>query len=80
VAEETVTRFFFDYTTEYRSLFDYHGEEFKRLEGASEFALAIAQNLTNSLTGDWAGWSVEVRNAEGKKFFSFPVDNAGLAA
>jgi hypothetical protein len=75
-----MTRFFFDYTAEHQSLLDYHGTEFKSLHGACEFALAIAQQLTNSFSSDWTGWSVEVRNAEGKKFFSFRVDNAGLAA
>jgi len=38
-----------------------------------DFVVATAQNLQNSLSGDWAGWSVELRNAEGKKYLSLSI-------
>jgi uncharacterized protein DUF6894 len=69
-----IMRFFFDYRTNNRSLFDYRGDEFQSPQGAIEYAEAIVQHLKNSLSGDWVGWSVEVRNAEGTKFHSLLVD------
>ena len=68
--------FFFDYTSNDRSLYDYRGEYFLSPEAAIDFAQTTAQVLTNSLSGDWVGWSIEVRNADGKKFVSLPVRNA----
>jgi len=73
-------RFFFDYTTKDQSLYDYRGDEFVSTQGAIEFAQATAQVLNHSLSGSWAGWSIEVRNAEGTKFFSVPVGNAAPIA
>jgi hypothetical protein len=67
-------RFFFDYTTKDRRLYDYQGDEFLSSQDAYEFAEATAQSLKNSLKGDWMGWAVEVRNAEGRILFSLPVD------
>jgi hypothetical protein len=65
--------FFFDFTTTDHSLYDYCGNEFASSQGAIEFAQETASMLKHSLSGDWIGWSVEVRNAEGEKFFSLPV-------
>jgi len=66
-------RLFFDYMTKDRSLYDYHGNEFRTSRYAFDFAEAIAQDLRNSLTEEWNGWSVEVRTPEGTKLFSIPV-------
>jgi hypothetical protein len=71
-----MTRFFFDYTMKDESLFDYRGEEFRSACGAADFAEAVADVLRHSMAADWTGWSVEVRNAEGTKLFSLPVDSA----
>lgn len=68
-------RFFFDYTTEGQSIYDHHGEEFVNLCDAGSFAEATVQVLRNSLDGLWKGWKIEVRSAEGQKYFSFSVDN-----
>jgi CheY-like chemotaxis protein len=65
--------FFFDYTTSDRSLRDYQGHEFPNSEAACDFAEATAQALRNNLNDYWKYWSVEVRNAEGTKYFSLPV-------
>jgi hypothetical protein len=32
------------------------------------------------LLSDWSGWSVEVRNVEGKKIFSLPIGSSELKA
>ena len=73
-------RFFFDYTTKDQSLYDYHGDEFVSFRSAIDFAQATAQVLKHSLSGDWVGWSIEVCNAEGKKFISLPVETAAPIA
>ena len=69
-------RFFIDYTAEGQSLYDYQGEEFLSCNDAFDFAEATAHALKNDLAGLWKGWSVEVRSAEGTKYFSLPIDNA----
>jgi CheY-like chemotaxis protein len=66
-------RFFFDYRAERHSIYDYKGEDFRNSEGAFDFAEATAQLLKASLNGDWIDYAVEVRDAEGKKYFSVPV-------
>lgn len=73
-------RLFFDYTADDRSIYDYHGSEFSTAQGAMDFAQAIAQDLWNSLSGEWNSWSVEVRTPEGKKLFSVPVTPTALSA
>jgi Domain of unknown function (DUF6894) len=73
-------RFFFDYRTSNRSLLDYRGDDFRNVQGALEYAQAVVQNLNNSLSGDWIGWSVEVWDASGMKFCSLPVDASELPA
>ena len=75
-----MTRFFFDYRTSDRALYDYGGQEFRSVQGAEEFAQMIVQDLSYSLNADWNGWSVEVRNAEGLKFLSLPVPSPLQAA
>ena len=45
-----------------------------------EFAEAIAQDLKHSLTENWRGWNVEVRNATGMRLLSLPVDSPELEA
>lgn len=67
-------RFFFDYVTHGQVLYDYLGSDFLSPEHAFDFAQTTAQDLKNSGNGEWRDWSVEVRNAEGAKFFSLPVD------
>jgi hypothetical protein len=69
-------RFFFDYRTRDQTLYDYGGHEFPSVQSAEEFAQMIVQDLSYSLTNDWNGWSVEVRNAEGNRFLSLPVERA----
>ena len=67
-------RFFFDYSTKDQSLLDYRGDEFRSAEGAMEFAQAIVQDLGNSLSREWTGWSIEVRDINGSKFCSLPIE------
>ena len=75
-----MTRFFFDYTAKEQSLLDYGGHEFRSPQAAVEFAEAIAHDLKHSLTENWLGWSVEVRNATGMRLLSLPVASPELEA
>jgi hypothetical protein len=75
-----MTRFFFDYTAREQSLLDYGGHEFRSSQAAMEFAEAIAHDLKHSLTHNWIGWCVEVRNASGARLLSLPVDRPELEA
>jgi hypothetical protein len=67
-------RFFFDYTKKDESLFDYRGDEFVNPKSAIDFAHAIAQHLKHSLSEDWLGWNVEVRDIKGLKLYAVAVD------
>jgi len=75
-----MTRFFFDYTAKEQSLLDYGGHEFPSSGAAIDFAQAIAHDLKHSLTDNWRGWCVEVRNATGLRLQSVPVDSPELEA
>jgi alpha/beta superfamily hydrolase len=67
-------RFFFDYVTQSQVIYDYAGAEFANAEHALDFAEATRQDLKNSANGEWIGWSVKVRDAECKTFFSLAVE------
>ena len=71
-----MTRYFFDFTTRDRSLFDYRGDEFLSSRAACEYAEMIASDLKHRPDGEWSGWSVEVRSIEGKKILALPVGSA----
>jgi len=75
-----MTRYFFDFTTRGQSLYDYKGDEFLNSKDACEYAEAIALDLKHRLNGEWAGWSVEVRNATNQRLLSLPVAVAELIA
>ena len=75
-----MTRFFFDYRMKDLTLYDYRGQEFRSVQSAEEFAQMIVQDLSHSLTDEWRGWTVEVRNAEGSRLLSLPVRNPLQAA
>ncbi|HEY6618092.1 MAG TPA: hypothetical protein VIY68_00975 [Steroidobacteraceae bacterium] len=69
-------RFYFDYTTQHRSLYDYCGHGFVSSHSAIDFAQATVEVLRHSLAGGRDGWSIEVRNAQGKKFVAMPIETA----
>jgi Domain of unknown function (DUF6894) len=75
----TVMRFFFDFTSGEKVIFDYLGLEFKNSRGAIDFAQERSQLLKNSLNKEWAGWSIEVCSPEGTKLCVLPIDDAMLA-
>jgi hypothetical protein len=73
-------RYFLDYKAKDQSLYDYQGEEFMSSKDAFDFAQETAYSLKNTLDAHWAGWSVEVRDSHGKKYFSFQVDSCRAVA
>jgi two-component system, chemotaxis family, chemotaxis protein CheY len=66
-------RFFFDYKPKHHSIYDYNGRDFRNAQDAFDFAEATAQ-LLKMMSGDWINYSIEVRDAEDKKYFSVPVE------
>lgn len=64
---------YLDLLTKGEHLYDYKGNEFLSANDAYDFAETTVEVLKNELDGAWSGWLVEVRNAEGRKFFSLPI-------
>lgn len=50
--------------------------EFPAAERAFELAELIALELSIEVDGNWWGWTVEVRSAQGRKLFAAPVTGA----
>jgi two-component system, chemotaxis family, chemotaxis protein CheY len=69
-------RLYLDYTSKGRVLYDYAGIEFLSTNDAYNFAAETADALKNQLDSDWTGWSIEVRNADGRKYFTLSLDAA----
>jgi hypothetical protein len=69
-----MSRYFFDLKAKDESVFDYSGEEFSSGQSAIEHAKIVGEYLTNSLSGEWIGWSLEVRNEHGKTVFSRSIE------
>jgi hypothetical protein len=70
ISRADTMRFYLDYRQGDKSLYDYDGDDFLSLGDVCEFAIATAQSLKHSLSDDWSGWSVEVRNPQGNMVFS----------
>ncbi len=75
-----MVRYFFDCIATDQSLYDYKGSEFPSPESARDFAEAMAQNLRDSLNKEWSAWSIDVRNAEGKRLITLPIETSQIAA
>ena len=52
--------------------------EFPAAERAFELAELIAFDLSIEVDGNWRGWTVEVRSAQGRKLFAVPVTDADV--
>jgi hypothetical protein len=73
-------QYFFDRVCSTKSEYDYHGRALPTPEKARQFAELIALDLGIEPEGTWSGWSIDVRNAVGQRFFSIPVREPELAA
>jgi hypothetical protein len=75
-----MTTYFFDRVGRSRAEYDYKGRAFPTPDKALQMAELIALDLELEAEGTWFGWSVDVRNAQGQKFFSIPVGAPELIA
>ena len=72
-------QYFFDRVSQGRAEYDYQGRAFGSPEKARELAELIALDLEIEPDGRWSGWSIDVRNALGERFFTIPVRAPDLA-
>jgi hypothetical protein len=75
-----MTRYFFDRIGQGRSEYDYQGCFFASPDKAKQLAELMAIDLEIEPDGKWCGWSIDVRDPKGEKFFSIPVRASELAA
>jgi hypothetical protein len=69
-----MNKYYFDLVGQHRSEYDYRGSVFSQPENAFRMAELMALDLGINPDGAWSGWAVKVRNAQGKQFFSVPVE------
>jgi hypothetical protein len=75
-----MSRYFFDLVGKGLSQYDYSGRVLPAPESALHLAELIAVDLALEEEEPWYGWSVKVRNAEGREMFCVPVESGYLAA
>ena len=75
-----MSRYFFDRVSGTRSEYDYQGRVLATPEKAFQLAELMALDLGVAEGTEWAGWTIDVRNALGKHFFSVPVREPALVA
>ena len=75
-----MSRYFFDRVSGTRSEYDYQGRVLATPEKAYQLAELMALDLGVAEGTEWAGWTIDVRNALGNQFFSVPVREPALVA
>ena len=73
-----MSRYFFDRVSGSRSEYDYQGRVLPTPEKAFQLAELMALDLGVADGDQWTGWTIDVRNALGKQFFSVPVREPSL--
>ena len=73
-------RYFFDLVGQQHSEYDYRGRVFSDLENAQQLAELMVLDLGIEPDGEWSGWTIAVRNAQGRQVLSVPVEPVCLAA
>jgi hypothetical protein len=73
-------RFFFDYTSDGKTLLDYKGQEFRASEPAIDYGKAIADLLRHELNETWRGWTIAIRDVQGKTVSLLPISGRELHA
>jgi hypothetical protein len=66
-------KYFFDLVGEDGSQYDYRGRVLAAPDKAYRLAELIALDLDIRGEGEWSGWSIKVRDAQGQQIFSVPV-------
>lgn len=72
--------YFFDLAGQGGSEYDYRGRAFSEPLQAYQLAQLIAHDLEVDRGDDLAGWSVNVRSADGRQIYSVPIQNSDLIA
>ncbi|MGA8615483.1 MAG: hypothetical protein WB760_28150 [Xanthobacteraceae bacterium] len=75
-----MTRYFFDLVGEQRCQHDFRGRDLPTLEDARRLAELIAVDLATGPEYQWTGWSVAVRDADGRELFTVPIQVLALTA
>ena len=73
-------RYFFDLVSGERSEYDYRGVVYPNPETALQLAELMALDLGIQSDNKWAGWTVDVYNADGQRCYSIPVREPDLVA
>ena len=75
-----MNKYFFDVVSQNHSEYDYQGRVLDAPEKALRVAELVALDLEVESDGGRAGWSVAVRDAQGRQYFTIPVQSAELIA
>jgi hypothetical protein len=75
-----MNRYFFGIVSRHRSEYDYRGRDCPTADAAHQLAELIALVLGIEPDGKWWDWTINVRGAQGQRFFSIPVRGHCLAA
>ena len=73
-------KYFFDLVSPNRSEFDFRAGQFPSLEHALQLAQLIAFDLSIEAEGKLSGWTIEVRNTQGRQLGSMPVPGSNRMA
>jgi uncharacterized protein DUF6894 len=73
-------KYFFDLVGRDHCEYDYRGRVFSAPEKAFRLAELMALDLEMKGEGEWCGWSINVRNAHGRQYFSVPVREPDMMA
>jgi uncharacterized protein DUF6894 len=66
-------RFFFDYTLGDDAILDYKGQEFRAPGPAIDYGNTLADHLRHALDESWRGWTIAVRDVQGRTVHQLPV-------
>jgi hypothetical protein len=75
-----MSRYFFDVVGAQRCEYDYRGRELPTLEKAYRLAELIALDYAIHAGDELTGFTINVRGADGREFFSVPVQSSYVAA
>ena len=73
-------RFFYDYTSGDDAILDYKGQDFRGPAPAIDYGRTLADHLRYSLTENWHGWIIAVRDVHGKTVHRFVIGSQELEA
>jgi hypothetical protein len=68
-----MSKYFFDLIWCDQRAYDYQGRDFSAPAEARDMAELIALDLEIEADARWAGWAIDVRNANNEHFFTIPV-------